>query len=434
MVAVPGPVGLPVVGSLWEIKGDPLTFLTRMSREYGDLARFRVGQDELYVLSHPDDVERLLVGDRTKVGKDRITRSLSAALGQGLLTSDGEVWKRQRKLIAPSFQPRHVAAYGDVMVDCARRGVPAEGVVDVHAVMTAVTLDIVVRTLFGSEPGDAAERVGPVLAELMIAFESENRTVWRMVPEWVPGAHRRRAKQLTAELDALLLELVRRRAQRPLGDDLLSRLLEARDEHGRGMDERQLRDEAITVFLAGHETTALTLTYALWLLAEHPEEQERVRAEVLALPADPGVADLKALARTSAVVKETMRLYPAAWAIGREALEPLEVRGHTIPAGAQLATSQWVVHRDARWWVGPERFRPERWLTGETEGMPRFAYFPFGGGPRVCVGNHFATLEATLVLATFLRARKVAPVPGFVPDLVPAVTLRPRGAVPLRVG
>lgn len=434
--AVPGPTGLPVVGVLWAMKGDPLVFLTDLARRYGDLARFRVGNVTFTHVAHPDLVEELLVRRKDVTGRDIITRNLDDVLGQGLLTSDGEHWRRQRRRIAPSFQPRHLKAYGEAMVDSALQRLPEVGTRDVHADMSALTLDIVIRTLFGAEPGGEAGRVGPLLEGLMTAFETEQRTLWRLVPDWVPGRHRRQVAASTAILDRLLMDLVRRaRNDDADRDDLLARLLAARDEEGQGMTDRELRDELVTLFLAGHETTALALSYALYLLAEHPEHQDAARAEVLEVVGTdrPTVSDLKRMPLVAAALKEAMRLYPPAWGVGREALEDFELGGNLIPQGTQVSCLQWVIHRDPRFWVGPERFRPARWLNGETEDLPRFAYFPFGGGPRVCVGNHFAMMEAQLVLATLLQHRRFAPSPGYEPRLLPAVTLRPRNGVLLRV-
>jgi cytochrome P450 len=271
---------------------------------------------------------------------------------------------------------------------------------------------------------------------MMDAFETEQRTLWRVVPEWVPGRHRTEVRARTAELDRLMLDLVARaRREGDTGQSLLSRLLAARDDEGEGMSDRELRDELVTLFLAGHETTSIALALTLWLLAEHPEHQDAVQDELDAVlgDRDPALADVPKLRRTEAVLKETMRLYPPAWAFGRETTAEIAVGGHRIPAGTQVIAAQWVIHRDPRFWVGADRFRPDRWLSGETDALPRMAYFPFGGGPRICVGNHFAMLEAVLVLATFLRHRRVRSVMGPPPELVPAVTLRPRHGIRVRV-
>lgn len=435
MVAAPeGPRGLPVVGALPDLARDALGFLDAMSRTYGDLVPFRVGRRRAWLVTHPDQVEELLLTHRDDLEKDTITHELSAVLGQGLLTNEGASWKRQRRIIAPSFTPRHLAAYGEAMVQSTVEQLPAlRGPRDVHEDFTKITLHIVLRTLFGAEPDGESAEVGEVLERLMASFEVENRTLWRLVPDWVPGAHRRQVDRAREELDAIIYGLLRRaRAEGTEGRvDLLARLLEARDDDGTGMSDEQLRDELLTLFLAGHETTALALSYTTWLLAEHPEVLADVHAELdeVLEGAAPTAADVRRLPLLEAVVKEGLRLYPPAWAAGRQAVRDLRLGGVTVPAGDQLTLSPWVMHRDPRWWVGPTRFRPARWRNGETADLPRFAYMPFGGGPRVCVGQHFATMELVLVLATMLQARTVSPLPGYRPELFPAVTLRSRNGV-----
>jgi cytochrome P450 len=435
----PGPTGLPSLHQVRRWRRDPLGFFAALAREHGDLVWLRLAR--LWLVSDPALVEQILVQQRDEFVKDRVTASLSSLLGNGLLTAEGETWRRDRKLCAPSFQPRHLAVYGDTMVDAAMQHLPAPGERDVTEDMAALALDVVLRTLFGTDAADQerAGRVGQVLGELMAVFVREQRTLWRFAPAWVPGAHRKLARTHTAELHALVLQLVEERRRRPPGDDLLSRLLEARDEDGAGMDDAQIRDQAVTLFLAGHETTALALSYALYLLARHPDAQDAVRDEVSALGRLPGAADLAALPWTAAVVQETLRLYPPAWAFGREPVRDVTLGGQRIAAGEHVIAMPWILHRDPRWWHLPERFRPERWRPGadgappEVAGLPRFAYAPFGGGPRVCIGNHFATMEAILALAALVRHRRFRPVPGFAPDLVPAVTLRARSGVLVRV-
>lgn len=433
---VPGPKGWAMVRALWAIGGDPRERLTGLARRWGDIAGFRVGGSRFVQLARPDLVEELLVANRDHVRKDRITRALEGVLGQGLLTSEDEHWRTQRKRIAPSFQPRQIAGCADDMVRSTLGRLPEPGVHDIHAVMAATTLDVVVRSLFGAEPGGEADAVGPILASLMAAFETENRTLWRIVPDRVPGRHRTEVRDRSAELDRLMHALVARaRGEGDAGRSLLARLLAARDDAGNAMSDRELRDELVTLLLAGHETTSIALALALWLLAEHPEHQAAITDELDAVTGDrdPTLADVPKLRRTEAVLKETMRLYPPVWAIGREAVRDLVIGGHRIEKGTQIVVSQWVIHRDPRLYVGADRFRPGRWLDGETDALPRMAYFPFGGGPRICVGNHFAMLEATLILATFLRHRRVGSVMGPPPELVPAVTLRPRNGVSVRV-
>ena len=428
---LPGPVGLPVVGSLLEIDGDPLTFMTHVARTFGDVARFKVGGSTFVQVSHPALAEELLVGHSQDTTKDRITRGLDGVLGKGLLTDEGPHWRAQRKRIAPSFQPRHLAGYGAAMVRSANEHLP-DGAVDVHQTMTTITLAIVERTLFGCEPGGQASEVGRILEVLMHAFEKDQRTIWRVVPPWVPGTHRVAVRAQTRRLDEILADLVARaRAAGVDRDDLLGRLMAARDDDGAPMTDLELRDELVTLFLAGHETTALALSYAVWLLAEHPEIQEAVHAELdSALPSGEATpADLRRLPLLDAVLREALRLYPPAWAVGREVVTPFSLGGHPLPVGAQVTVAPWVLHRDPRFWVGADRFRPQRWLRGEARDLPKLAWMPFGAGPRVCVGNHFAMMEAGLVLTTLLRARRFTTVDGYQPDLVSAVTLRPRNGV-----
>ncbi|HHO53501.1 MAG TPA: cytochrome P450, partial [Deltaproteobacteria bacterium] len=278
----------------------------------------------------------------------------------------------------------------------------------------------------------AGERVGEAIGSFMEAFEEELRSFRRLLPAWVPTRGRRRIAEARRSISGVLDPIIaRERASGEERDHLLGRLLAARDEDGEGMSDAQLRDEAITLFTAGHETTSIALSYALWLLAHHPSIQEEVAAEGRAVSGDrpPSAADLSRLPLHRAVIRESMRLYPPAWMIGRAPTEDVQIGGHVVRAGEQILMPQWVVHRDPRWWREPLAFRPERWLGDETEGLPRFAYFPFGGGPRVCIGNHFATLEAVLILAVWLKHHRLTAAPGATLEPMPAVTLRPRSGV-----
>ncbi len=434
MVQHRGPRGVPVMGALPMIARDTLGFFERMARDYGDVVPFWVGPRRTWFINQPDRIEEVLVRNKDKLEKDIVTHELSSVLGEGLLTSEGETWKRHRRLIAPSFTPRHIAAYGDAMVRSTLEALPPPQVArDVHDDFTRITLHIVLRTLFGMEPDGQAGKVGRILDGLMASFEVENRTAWRLVPEWVPGRHRREVDRLRGELDAIVYGLIAaaRRDADAERNDLMSQLILARDEEGHAMSDEQLRDEVLTLFLAGHETTALGLSYATWLLAEHPEHQARLRQELDTVAQGGALTSkmLRQLPFLDAVVKESLRLYPPAWAMGRQVVEPFLIDGDELAVGDQIVVSPWVLHRDARWWTGPERFRPDRWLNGETDCLPRFAYAPFGAGPRVCVGQHFAQLELTLVLGTFLQHRTVVAARGYRPELFPAVTLRARNGV-----
>jgi cytochrome P450 len=432
-----GPRGLPLVGPLFSFARDPAAFVTEVARQHGDIARFTILGTPTFLLSHPDHVQHVLVELHGDEMKDQITRGLVRILGQGLLTSEGTVWKRQRKLAAPSFSRADVAVYARAMVERAAAmadAITAPVVRDVHDDMTDVTLDVVVRTLFAREV--PTDDIGPTVGRTLASYRSAYIGAQRMLPEWVPTRSRRTFKRGVRRIDEVLAAVIRdARASEQRGSDLLSRLLAATDADGSGMSDRQLRDEIITMFLAGHETTAIALTSALYLMARHPDLAARARTEIDEVLGDRlAVAeDLPRLKFLDAVVRETMRIYPPAWIVGREPLREVEVGGVRIPAGAQILMSQWVVHRDARWFPEPEVFRPDRWLDGSTTGLHRYAYFPFGGGPRVCIGNHFAMLEAVLILATLLQRLEVTTIPDTRFVLSPAVTLRPTGPVALKL-
>jgi cytochrome P450 len=391
------------------------------------------------LLAHPDDIASVLVGDHAQYMKDDLTHELSRFVGRGLLTSEGSFWRRQRRIAAPYFQPRHIAAFADTMVARTLAAIerwPAQGRRDVHADMMALTLQIVLDTLFGAAEVPRQAEVGEIVKLLMDGF-SRNYLTWRrMLPSWANREAFDRLDGARARLDAILFDILRaRRAEHRDRDDVLGRLLAAKDDDGSRMTDQQLRDEVATLFLAGHETTALALSFALDLLARNPESAVTLRAEVEhVLGSRPArLDDVPALVFTDAVVRESMRLFPPAYAIGREALVEREIAGWIVPRGAQLLLPQWVVHHDARWFEDPEAFRPERWLGNLADRLPRFAYYPFGGGARVCVGNHFAMLEAVLVLATLVQHVRVRPDSDHRFELAPSVTLRPRAGVQLVV-
>jgi len=430
---------VPFIGMAVSFSADPLERMREWAQTYGDVVHWRVPRAHLFLLAHPDDIASVLVGDNAQYMKDDLTHELSRFVGRGLLTSEGSFWRRQRRIAAPSFQPRHVERFADTMVDRTRLAIarwPASSRRDLHADMMRLTLDIVLETLFGSAHVPRLEEVGDIVGVLMHGFQSSYLTWRRMLPAWANQSSLAVLDGARTRLDAILFDIIHaRRTEARDRDDLLGRLLAAQDEDGSRMTDAQLRDEVATLFLAGHETTALALSYALDLLARHPDAAASLHAEVVrVLGSRPArLADVPALPFTDAVVRESMRLFPPAYAIGREALEDREVAGWVVPRGAQVLLPQWVVHRDPRWFDDPDAFRPQRWLGDLEKRLPRFAYFPFGGGARVCVGNHFAMLEAVLVLATIAQHVRVR-ADGAPPlTFSPSVTLRPRAGVPLVV-
>lgn len=432
----PGPRGRPLTGNLLDYTRDHLVFLTRCAREYGDVVGLRFVNVPVYLLNHPDHVEYVLVRNNRNFIKSRGERISLGFLGNGLLTSEGSFWRRQRRLAQPAFYRERIAAYGEVMVECGERMVAGwrdDEIRDVHDDMGHLTLEIVARTLFGVPLGNAEfVAVGDALATISQRFTGRGG-VFFQVPEKVPTPGNLRFRRAVRRLDGLIYRIIRdRRASGEDAGDLLSMLLAVRDEEtGEGMTDRQLRDEAMTVFLAGHETTANALSWTWHLLAGHPEVDSRLQEELREVLAGrpPTIEDLPRLHYTDMVVKESMRLYPPVWAFGREALADCEIGGYHVPAGTQLIMSQWVMHRDPRYYEEPGRFRPERWGDGSTEGLPKYAYFPFGGGPRLCIGQSFAKMEAVLLLATIAQQIRLRSAPGerVVPQ--PSITLRPRNGM-----
>ncbi len=435
----PGPKGLPILGSALDYRRDPTGFLMDAVQRHGDIIYSRFAGIHLYLVSDPRHIEHVLLTRRDRYGKDRFLRSLSAVLGQGLLLSEGELWKTQRRRMAPAFAHRHVGQYTDAIVASTRHQTTAwrpGAVIDVGQSMMHLTLDITLRALFGAEDqNDDPARVGRAATAINEHFANSLGNPLSP-PRWVPTPRNLALRRAVRELDEVVARILAARRSAPTSDqprDLLDMLLAARDDDGSAMSDRQLRDEVLTLLLAGHETTAHALTFALHLLARHPEVDAVLAAERDALGATPTLADLPRLPLHEQVVLEALRLYPPAATIGREALQDDEIAGWPIPRGAIVVMSQWVVHRDPRCFPDPERFHPQRWTAEFRRGLPRLAYFPFGGGQRVCIGEAFAMLEARLALAVLLARHRLQPVDDAAMQVYAAITLRPKHPVRLRV-
>jgi cytochrome P450 len=409
----------------------PLNAFTQAHEKHGDLAQFTQLGRTYYLVFDPARIETVLQL-RSHVIKDYFTRDLGVVLGEGLLNAEGEAWKRNRKLMAGTFQPREISGFARSMVACTDAivaGFRDGDVRDLHNDSMRLTLDVVVDTLFDTKLS-RFDDVEHALSEISLEYQRLWQT-WRiMLPAWVPVEPRRRIKRARALLDEVLLELIRQKREKP-GRDLLSHLIALQDEDGRGLTDAQLRDEAMTLFLAGHETTALALTYVFHLLATHPELYAKLLAEVDSVLGDrmPTHEDAAKLPFTSAVIREGLRLYPPAWTMAREATSDVDAGDLRIPAGVNVIMCQYVVQRDARWFHEPNRFRPERWLGDECSELPRFAYYPFGGGPRVCIGQHFALLELVLVVARMTQSVRFERDAGASFQLSPVITLRPGAPV-----
>jgi cytochrome P450 len=433
----PGPKGSILLGSTFAYLRDPMEFVAQAKRDYGDIVWLRLGNLRTYLVSHPEQIEYVLRTHADNFMKDKLTRWLIPLLGEGLLTSEGTFWRRQRRLAQPAFQHQQIERYAAVMVEHTERMLATwhDGEVrDPHEDLMHLTLGIVAKTLFDAELAEDAETVGYSLDVVMNHFMSPMR--WFRFLDYLPIPSSRRYWRAIGRLDEIIYKIIRsHRAEGRDRGDLLSRLLAARDEDGAGMTDRQLRDEVVTLVLAGHETTALVLFYTFYLLSRSPEAEERLAAELRAVLPDrsPTAADVPNLKYTEWVVREAMRLYPPAWGIAREALADCEIGGYHVPKGTQIFMTQWLVHRDARWFDDPEVFRPERWDNDLIKRLPRCAYFPFGDGPRVCIGNHFAMMEAVLILATIARRYRLSVEPGQTLELLPSITLRPKHGLRMRV-
>ena len=438
---VPGPKTLWPGGHVFYFRRDPLKFFTRLAREYGDAVQFRAGPQRIFLLNHPDYVRDVLVTHHERFQKGRALQRSKRLLGEGLLTSEGEHHRRQRRLAQPAFHRQRINSYGQVMVEYAAKTSARwrDGeTLDISGEMMRLTLAVVGKTLFDADVGRDADEVGEALTEVLGLFG------YLMLPfsellEKLPLPPRRRFERARARLDAVIYRIIeeRRRSGADRGD-LLSMLLFAVDEEGdrSGMTNEQLRDEVMTLFLAGHETTANALTWAWVLLAQNPLAEGALHEELDAVLEGgrlPTVEDVSALRYTEMVVAETMRLYPPAYAIGRLSLEDHEVGGYFIPKGALVLVSQYVMHRDPRFFPDPERFNPLRFAPEAKNERPQFSYFPFGGGPRRCIGEGFAWTEVTLMLATIARRWRLRLTQGQQVEPQPRITLRPKGEVRMKI-
>jgi cytochrome P450 len=433
----PGPKPHLIIGNMPLAGRDPLTTFLNWAREFGDIFYYRAIWLHVYFLNHPDLIEAVLVGNARNVQKDRVVRNSRWFLGEGLLTSEGDPWLRQRRLVQPAFHRARIASYANIMVDLTEEmlaGWRAGEVRDIHAEMMQLTLGIVVRCLFPVEAGEI-DKI-PSAMNVLMRNASGLRMLFPPAARYLPTPTMVQVRRAVRELDETVYRIIsERRASSGDAGDLLSMLTGARDEDGSALSERQLRDEVLTFLLAGHETTALALSWTWHLLAAHREievELERELRQVLGARAAE-FSDLAGLAFAERVIKEAMRLYPPAWSLARTVTADLNLGGYRIPAGANVVMSQWIMHHDARYFPRPEAFDPDRWLPERSDKLPRFAYFPFGGGGRQCIGASFAMMEAVLVLATVAKRFRLRSLPGETVVPVPGFTLRPKHGIRMRV-
>jgi cytochrome P450 len=419
---------------------DPLGFAVQNARTFGDIVFYKVGTLRVYQLTDPDLARQILVDEAGKFHKPwLLKRAFRPFAGDGLLTSDGPFWKQQRKLIQPAFHHRALAEYANVIVRHARLMLQTfdEGsVIEVQATMSALTLGVVVECLFGGDVRRHAEEVGRLMTTVLDASNHRLNSALRM-PSWVPTKRHLRERRAMRRLDAILGELIDLRRRAPdAGGDLLSMLLSAVDQDsGARMSDQQLRDEMMTLFLAGHETTANLLTWTWFLLAQHPEAERALSDEIerVLQGRTPAPADLANLPYAEMVIRESLRLFPPAPGLVREPTEDVTIGEFRVPKGSLICVQTFTMQRDARFFPEPERFDPSRFLAGWEQRIPRYAYLPFGAGPRVCIGNSFAMMEARLILATIAQQWRLRLEPDQEIAPIQLVTVRAKNGIRMRL-
>jgi cytochrome P450 len=437
---LPGPSNLLPGRILYRMARDITGFFAEVQKAHGDVASFRIGRRRIVLLSHPDHIRDVLVVRDENFTKGPALRMAKITLGEGLLTSEGDFHRRQRRIMQPAFHAQRVAAYADIFVQSALRTRgrwKAGDVFDIRAAMTQLTLEIVAKTLFGADLESEVRELGEAMDVTVTMFD-RSRYPWAKLLNLLPLASNRRFLRAKDRVFATIDQMIaQRRANASDRNDFLSLLLRARDTEGDGggMSDEQLRFEAMTLFSAGHETTANALVWTWLLLAQNPAAEAKLHEELeheLSSRA-PTAADVPRLVYTRAVLAESMRLYPPAWVIGRQATHADRAGDYVIPAGAVVLMSQFLVHRDPRWWKDPETFNPQRWLDEGAEARPRYAYFPFGGGSRQCIGESFAWLEGILLIATLAQKWRFQLINDAPIRLHATITLRPRDPLPMRV-
>jgi cytochrome P450 len=431
--------GLPFVGNLFQLGRNPIDLFTEVA-ELGDVVSLKFAHARYFLVNDVETVHHVLVDNNRNYTKSPNYKGLKLVLGEGLVTSEGEFWRRQRKLSQPAFHRDRVASFVSAMVDETDAMLRAwdervGDVIDVHAEMMKLTLRIVARTLFSTTVGAEAAEIGEALG---VAIRHANDYAEAVIkpPQWIPSPKNLHFKRSLKTLDALVFRIIdtRRRGESADVNDLLA-LLMAATEEGRGMTDRQLRDEVMTIVMAGHETTANALVWTFYLLSKDPEIERRLRRDVQSGIGDraPVAEDAPKLKYASMVINESMRLFPPVWAFERQAVHDDVVGGFRVPAKSMVAISPFLLHRNRAYWDNPEGFDPERFSPRGSEGRPKLAYLPFGGGPRQCIGMGFAMIEAQMLLARIVQRFRLELASSVRVDPEPVVTLRPRGGLRMRL-
>jgi cytochrome P450 len=433
---------VPFLGMLPAVRRSPTTVFLDAARRYGEVVYFKIGPRHGYLVTNPGDIRHVLQDNARNYKKSPLYDKLRVLLGNGLLTSEGDFWLRQRRIAQPAFHRQRIAGLAGVMAGAARDAAaqwatiaPDGQPVDVDDEMMRLTRTVVLRTLLGGDLGPFSHRVDDAWR---ILNEHIGESFWSLgLTDWWPSAKKRRFQAARAVLRGAVEHVIAARRHRPCeGADLLSMLMSARDEDtGEAMTDEQLRVEVTTFLLAGQETTSLALTWIWYLLSQHPPAQRRLEDEIDAALGDrpPEYADLVGLPYTRMVIDETMRLYPPAWGFSRQAIGDDEVGGFRVPRGWLVFVIPYVLHRLAAFWENPEAFDPERFSPERAAERPKFTYLPFGAGPRQCIGNQFALIEAQLIVATIAQRYRLHLVPGHTVDPWPLITLRPRFGMPMTI-
>ena len=445
----PGPTYILPYRLIRKFLHDPLKLLTEISLTYGDIAHFKFGSQNVYFLNNPDYIEDVLVTNYKNFIKSRGLQVSKRLLGNGLVTSEGEYHDLQRHLIQPTFYPKRIKSYSDMMIKQANDMCNSwhdGAILDIHKEMTKLTLAIICKTVLGYDIDPEHDEVGDALLTCMKYFNRLLMPFGELIEKIPLLPINKGFQKAKKDLDSIVYSIIKEHRKKldkgddkESHDDLLLTLLQAQDEEagiGRMTDE-QLRDEVMTIFLAGHETTANALTWTYYLLSENPLIETRLQEELYSIFGNSRtpitIDDVPKLQYTEKLLTESMRLFPPAWALGRQAIDDYKVGGYSVPKGSIILMSQYVMHRDPRYFPEPDRFYPDRWTEEFKKQLPRFSYFPFGGGIRGCIGEPFAWLEGILLIATICRQWKLKHVPSHKVELKPLITLRPKYGMQMKI-
>ncbi len=427
--------GFPIVGNMIDFARDPIKFISTLQREYGDVVAFSLLGNKSILVSDPTEIERILLETGKDFGKFAPSYALRTVLGNGLVTSEGDFWRRQRKLIAPAFHHQSIKKYADQMVSYGQDLVETwhDGLQrDIHQDMMMLTQRIIMKVLFDVDVVDNANEASKSFDAMMQGLGAEMSGLDALLPSFITTSSRKHMIDGVNYINGLLLEIIeKRRTEGSEQADLLTMLMDARDDNNQPMTTEQLLDEIRSLYLAGHETTATTLSWTWLLLSQNPEAYAKLEAEIKQVLDGrvPTVEDVPNLVYCNAVIKESLRCYPVAWVTQRTAVADVEIGGFHVPKGTFIFLSPWIVHHDARWYDQAEAFMPERWLKDKAEQPARKNYIPFGGGPHICIGNGLAMMESVLLLATILQKYHVAVAPDQQIGFELAGTLRPKYGV-----